>query len=163
MTWNKTMTGNLQLSRETYIHSVCWFELVGEKELLAISWPVKFLPQNSFNQKDALMEYISCCYLVHLSSRQHRIVHTIACISATIYILRLEHPNPTSGKTLHARNVKSIATFIRVEKRSLSTHTNVLKVKWIYSTTRARVCVCVYVCAVLTLHNMPTVETALSK
>lgn len=67
----------------------------------------------------------------------------------------LECLNLMSRKTQRARKVKSISTFISVQQRSLSTHTNVQKVKWIYSATYS-------VCVALSIHNMPTVETALT-
>lgn len=92
---------------------------------------------------------------LHLNSSHLGIICTTACISAMIYNLLLECLNPTSRKTQRARKAKSISTFISVQQRSLSTHTNVQKVKWIYSPTYS-------VCVVLSVHNMPTVETALS-
>lgn len=99
------------------------------------------------------------------SNCSHKIV--VALISATISILMLEHPDLTSWKTQHARNIKSMAAFIRVEQRSLSTRTNVLKVKWIYSTVTHSVCAPRRRRRMkkegVTLDNMPTVETALSK
>lgn len=102
------------------------------------------------------------------SNCSHKIV--VALISATISILMLEHPDLTSWKTQHARNIKSMAAFIRVEQRSLSTRTNVLKVKWIYSTVTHSVCAprrrrrrMKKRREGVTLDNMPTVETALSK
>lgn len=91
----------------------------------------------------------------HLSSSHLGIICTTACISAMIYNLLLECLNSMSRKTQRARKVKSILSFISIKQRSLSTYTNVQKVKWIYSPTYS-------VCVAFSEHNMPTVETALN-
>lgn len=72
---------------------------------------------------------------LHLTSSHLGIMCTIACISATIYGLLLECLTAMFRKIQRARKVKSMSTFISVQQRSLSTHTNVQRVKWIH-------CVC---------------------
>lgn len=90
---------------------------------------------------------------LHLDSSHLGIICTTACVSAAPYNLMLECLNLMSRKTRRARKVKSISAFISVQQRSLLTHTNVQKVKWIYSPTYP-------VCVAFSVHNMPTVETA---
>lgn len=139
----------LQLCSDMFITCIEPIWIGGINKVSASPWTVKFLNSNSFVawiKENILNCHISWRDKLLANSSHLGVVHTNALICAAMYILMLEHANLMARKTQHDRNAKSIATFIRVEQRSLSTHTNVLKVKWIHWTITHCVCLCVCFC-----------------